>query len=112
MQAKIQDRAFNEESARSQFQLNPFQWHNHGRGHPMLVVTFWLARRDNREHEIFQTSRVDHLLKHGFSIPALRCPSDPLLWDKLCAVAEFETQKRKAPCIYLGLTFTYPNYMG
>ena len=52
MQAKIQDRAFNEESARSQFQLNPFQWHNHGRGHPMLVVTFWLARRDNHGHEI------------------------------------------------------------
>ena len=76
----------------------------------MLVVTFWLARRDNREHEIFQTSRVDHLLKHGFSIPALRCPSDPLLWDKLCAVAEFETQKRKAPCIYLGLALGNGKY--
>ena len=110
MQAKIQDRAFNEDTARSQFERNPFQWHVHGRGHPMLVVSHWLARRDNRDQELFETNRVDYLLKHGFSLPALRSPSDAILWDKLCAVADEETHKHKAPCVYLGLALGHGKY--
>ena len=104
MKAQLQGRLPDQEQARAAFERNPFLWHAaSGRSDWSAVATLWSWFRDDRRQELFQMSRLDNVLLRGFAAPQQTSAPDDTLWRKLCAVAERETQQRKAPCAYLGL---------
>eukprot|EP00973_Karenia_brevis_P048547 6738976-Karenia_brevis.AAC.1 len=103
MRAQFQGRQFDTHQAFSRFERNPFQWHGTARSDRVTIVTLWTWKQEEERIQVFQMSRVDHVLERGFPAPYHSGAPDDSLWRNLCAVAEWETQHGKAPCIYLGL---------
>ena len=103
MQARLEGRVPDGQQAHSAFERNPFQWHAaSGRSDRPAVATLWSWYQADQHHEVFQTSRLNHVWERGFQTPWQASSPDEALWHKLRAAAEEETHKRKAPCAYLG----------
>ena len=100
LQAELQGRFFDEGSALSNFERDPFRWHGSGRA---IVVCLWTWRVEDEQKEIFQRNRLNNVLERNFTVPNRNNVPDETLWRNLCEAAEHETRHRKAPCTYLGL---------
>ena len=102
--AELKSRPPDMEQACAAFERDPFRWHVHtSRRVHTQVVTLWSWFGGDQWCEFFQTNRVDNVLERGFPRPQHQNTPDETLWRNLCAIAEGETQQRKAPCAYLGL---------
>ena len=106
MRARLEGRQPDEQLAHSAFERNPFRWHNvPGKVYRSRVMVHWTLWRGGQDEQIFQTHRLDHALERGFPAPPQTNQNDSCmhLWRNLQAIAELETQERKAPCVYVGV---------
>ena len=100
--ASLDGRVPDQHTATRQFERDPFAWQSN----PcdcVRTTLLWTWHERGQEKRHFQNTRLKNLLSQGVPQPDRDPALDEELWHSLVDVADRETDRGKAPCIYLGL---------